>query len=95
MKKLIAIGLLLLPASALFAQTGAYTLSASVGHDNAPAKAYLMYKNASGNVTDSATLTNGAFTFKGNLTEPIKARLVVDHKGEGIRQIRKADLLSI
>jgi len=92
MKKITSIALLLLPVATVFAQSGTYTLKGTVGSDNAPAKAYLLYTAAGINQTDSANIVNGSFEFKNTLTNPVKARLVLDHKGETLRKLRKADV---
>ena len=76
----------LLPA-AVWAQSNSYTLNAKVGQGNAPEKAYLFYRAEGKMVTDSAMVTNGAFKFTGTATDPIRAQLVLDHKGVGLAKL--------
>ena len=66
----------------LYAQQS-FTVLAKVGRDNAPAKAYLLYRDGQRIVTDSTQLINGSFKFSGVIHEPVPARLIVDHKGIG------------
>ncbi|MBP1676136.1 MAG: alkyl hydroperoxide reductase/Thiol specific antioxidant/Mal allergen [Bacteroidetes bacterium] len=75
---------LLIPLS-IFAQEGLYTISGKIGNYNAPAKVYLL---SGRNLTDSATLKNGVFEFKGKISEPRKANLLFDKKGVGLQTIR-------
>lgn len=81
MKKIMVTALVLLPL-AMQAQD-IFTVKATVGHDSAPAKAYLLYKNGKEIVTDSAVITKGAFQFTGAIPGPTLARIIVDHKGDG------------
>src|SRR5580700_3799396 len=91
MKRMILLAWGLIPA-AVWAQSSNFTLNAKVGKDAPPAKAYLIYRVAGQLVTDSATVDNGAFKFTGTLTDPIRAQLVLDHKGEGLAKLgRDAD----
>jgi peroxiredoxin len=84
MKKQLFIFLLLAPF-VLHAQTN-FTLSGTVGHDSAPAQAYLLYRNGKQAITDSAKIINGQFRFTGNVQEPVPARLIIDHKGIGFEK---------
>jgi len=87
---LLALGLV---PTAVWAQSSNFTLNAKVGQDKAPAKAYLIYRLAGTMVTDSAMVDNGAFKFTGTVTDPIKAQLVLDHKGVGLEKLgRDADV---
>lgn len=83
MKKILYAFVLALPVAAL-AQTPNYTVKGKVGDLNAPAKAYLQYGVNGKAVTDSATITNGSFEFKGNIEYPAQATLFVNPKGNGI-----------
>jgi len=76
----------------LFAQKGEYTVKGEVGKLNAPAKAYLAYRTASDNITDSSAIVNGKFEFKGTVNAPLKATLVINYKGSGIRSRTAAQL---
>jgi len=77
MKKLILSAICLLPLG-LMAQE-AFTVKGKVGKLNAPAKAFIQYKDGSNNVMDSAAIVNGAFEFKGKATLPIAASIRVKH----------------
>ncbi len=93
MKRMILLALGLVPA-AVWAQSGNFTLNASVGKDGAPAKAYLIYRSDGKVVTDSAAVDKGAFKFTGTVTDPVRAQLVLDHKGEGLAKLgRTADVV--
>ena len=94
MKKYIITALFIAPVL-LKAQTIDYTLKGSIGTLDAPAKAYLTYRTATGNATDSATLHQGAFEFKGTFTNPVKATLIIAHNGEGLKRSGKSDQLPV
>ena len=80
----------------VWAQSSNFTLNAKVGQIAAPAKAYLIYRSADKMVTDSAAVDNGAFKFMGTATDPIRAQLVLDHKGEGLAKLgRGADVVVV
>jgi len=90
---LLAFGLV--PAAA-WAQSSSFTLTAKVDQSGAPTKAYLIYRSAGTVVTDSAAVVNGAFKFTGTATDPIRAQLVLDHKGEGLAKLgRDADVVVV
>ncbi|MBB2146614.1 redoxin domain-containing protein [Pedobacter sp. LMG 31464] len=76
MKKIILSALCLLPVG-LMAQD--FTVKGKVGNLNEPAKAFLVYRVGSNSITDSATLVNGAFEFKGTLESPVMASIRVKH----------------
>lgn len=79
---------LLIAAPAIgFAQQKEFTLKGRVGELNVPAKAYLNYIANGKQVMDSAVINNGTFTFKGMVAEPVKARLIVDHHGSGLKNM--------
>lgn len=91
MKKIVLTALVLIPL-ALQAQVK-FTLKGKVGEDNAPAKAYLLYRNGKATVTDSANIKNGAFEFNGTIVQPTLARLIIDHKGVGfLKTTNTADM---
>lgn len=83
MKLLKLVTLSLLPI-AMCAQSFTYTINGKLGNLNAPAKVFLYYQIGQNGTTDSATVINGKFQFKGTLTDPVKARLIVDHLNEGL-----------
>lgn len=67
----------------LLAQNGTYTINGNVGQLSAPAKAYLLYSNATGRQTDSTLINNGSFSFTGVITNPESALLIINKKGTG------------
>lgn len=83
MKKLV-LSLLMTSPALVFAQGGEFVLNGKIGTLNAPAKVYLNYQSAGQAVRDSAIINKGAFAFKGKVAGPTMARLIVDHKGEGL-----------
>jgi peroxiredoxin len=82
MKKTICSIAVLVSMTAI-AQQQSFTVKGKIGHLNAPAKAYLRYSDNGTNVTDSALINNGQFTFAGKINEPAKANLSVNHTGKG------------
>jgi hypothetical protein len=62
----------------LLAQKG-FTIHGKVGALNAPAQAFLVYKDGDNTVKDSVLLKDGRFTFTGKLSSPVEAELVVKH----------------
>jgi peroxiredoxin len=95
MKRMILIAAGLIPAT-VWAQGTNFNIKAKVGQDGIPAKAYLIYRSAGKVVSDSAALDKGVFLFKGMVTDPIKAQLVIDHKGQGLAGLgRNADVLAL
>ncbi|MFD0939921.1 TlpA disulfide reductase family protein [Pedobacter boryungensis] len=76
MKKIILSAFCLLPLG-LMAQD--FTVKGKVGNLNQPAKAFLVYRVGSNSITDSATLVNGAFEFKGTIDGPTSASIRVKH----------------
>ena len=65
------------------AQSKEYILNGKVGQLSSPAKAYLF--NGPASKLDSTTITDGSFTFKGQLDEPQSVYLIINKKGTGIR----------
>lgn len=76
MKKLLIGAICLLPLASI-AQSP-FVIKGKVGSINS-AKAYLSYREGSSQITDSATITNGAFEFKGTAAYPISANIRVKH----------------
>jgi peroxiredoxin len=65
-----------------FAQTAQpFTIKGKIGTLNAPVKVFLVYALGANNITDSATIANGAFTFTGQVMIPVNASLFIDRKG--------------
>jgi len=89
MKKLLLTLLVASPAL-LFAQNGEYTLNGKIGTLNAPAKAYLNYMADGKQVMDSTVISKGTFAFKGAVNGPTMARVILDHKGEGLKKLGRA-----
>lgn len=84
MKRILLGALALIPA-ALFAQDTKYTVQGNVGTLNKPAKVYLQYKKDGKSVTDSVTLKDGKFLFKGDAgTAPTSARLWFNPTASGL-----------
>ncbi|NLR57367.1 AhpC/TSA family protein [Chitinophaga polysaccharea] len=94
MKHIFVAMLAVLPAS-LFAQEGNFILKGKIGTLNEPAKLFLTYRANGETVRDSATLTQGAFEFKGKVTDPVKATLVLRHTAPTRMMSYKSDLLAV
>ena len=98
MKKITSIALLLLPAASIFAQSGSFTIKGSVSNANPTAKAFLLYAADTQNITDSASIVNGKFEFKGTIPAAVRGSLLIGHAGEtftALRRTRKVDILSL
>lgn len=96
--KILAITIIAFIPTLAFSQTSNFYLKGDIKKINTPAKAYLMYRNNSGNVIDSTDVKNGLFEFKGTIADPVKGMLVIDHKGTGFENLRKqkeADVLQL
>lgn len=89
MKKIL-LAVLFFSSITSFAQQK-FTLKGKVGNLNAPSIVYLRYANDGKAVMDSAVPVNGKFSFKGDIPEPVKATLLLNHTGTG----RAADMLQI
>jgi len=85
MKKTIIyiIAILLAFPAFVSAQSKDYILNGKVGKLSSPAKAYIY--NLSNSKLDSVAITNGSFTFKGQLDEPQSVYLLINKNGTGIR----------
>jgi peroxiredoxin len=83
MKKIFFSIVALLPALAFGQAAQPFTVKSKIGKLNAPAKAYLVYRLGANNVTDSAAIVNGEFTFTGVAMNPVSASLFIDYKGVG------------
>lgn len=83
MRTKILLACLCIPMFGWAQKNNTFTLSGKTGI-SAPIKAYLRYGIADQVVTDSTTVENGSFQFKGNLADPSMAQLVFDHKGAGL-----------
>ena len=85
MKKLLCSACLLLPVLAQ-AQTENFVVKGSVSPKAAVTKAYLRYAVNNAPVVDSAEVKNGRFEFKGALTEPTQASLILSRNGLSMRK---------
>ncbi|WP_158796739.1 TlpA disulfide reductase family protein [Pedobacter sp. L105] len=89
MKKLL-LSLLITSPALVFAQQGAFALNGKIGTLNAPAKAYLSYAANGSQTLDSAVITKGDFNFKGTVTGPTMARVIIDPTGAGLKKLGKS-----
>jgi peroxiredoxin len=88
MKKALFTALAVLPFAAM-AQTPTFTVKGKLGTIKAPAKAYLQYRKDGATLTDSVTINNGAFEFKGTAgAAPIQAFLRLNKAGNGLTKSR-------
>ncbi|WP_121811263.1 TlpA disulfide reductase family protein [Mucilaginibacter kameinonensis] len=87
MKKVWLAAFAFLPAP-LLAQSN-FTLKAKIGEGSAPEKAYLVYKQDGKVIRDSALVVKGNFEFKGTLTDPLVAQLILDHQGAGLNKLNR------
>jgi len=76
------------------AQTVNYSVKGKLTKTPASGKVYLVYRNAGNTVTDSATIANNSFELKGTAAAPLKASLILDHEGKGVKGSQSPDLLS-
>jgi peroxiredoxin len=81
--KILSATVLVLAVSSVKAQKINYTITGKIGQYSTPAKAYLMYIKTNGRQVDSASLTNGNFSFKGFSDGPQAATLFISTKGLG------------
>lgn len=83
MKSLKLFFVFLLPLS-VFAQSVSYNIRGNLPKLDAPTKIFLFFQIGQNSTTDSIVIKEGKFQFNGVVSEPVKARLIVDHKGEGL-----------
>ena len=76
MKKILLSALALLPLAALAQKP--FALNGEVKGLKTGDKIYLIYQGDGKNVTDSTTVTNGAFTFKGTVASPAQGSLYLN-----------------
>ena len=95
MKRIILFAFCLLPLG-LLAQNE-FTIKGKIGALNAPVKAFLIYKVGTNSITDSATLKDGVFEFKGAVDAPTSATISVKHDATPIDPKKRvpADALTI
>jgi peroxiredoxin len=94
MKKNVSVLLALLPLLGT-AQSPAFQLSVHLKKLAAPAKVYLAYRQGDNEIIDSAAGNNGIFQFKGRVSEPAKAVLVLDRTLTGLHVTRKSDMKAV
>lgn len=82
--KIISIAAITAASMNAFAQETTYVIRGISGQLTRPAKAYLMYSNASGKQLDSANIYQGKFTFKGTNDQPRPAVLYISKTGKGL-----------
>ncbi|MET3879101.1 TlpA disulfide reductase family protein [Chitinophaga sp. OAE865] len=95
MKKNIFIAALLAPGLA-FAQSGKYTLTVRLNTITTPAKAYLVkdYGWSNQQLLDSVMPHKGIYTFSGQVDEPSKVTVLIDHDGGAAQKWTKtADVI--
>jgi peroxiredoxin len=78
--KLSAIGLAILLPGTMLAQKATFSIDGKVGKADG-VKAFLGYKVNGKPVYDSTAVTNGKFSFKGNIDEPISANITFKYPG--------------
>ncbi|WP_406824928.1 redoxin domain-containing protein [Pedobacter sp. KACC 23697] len=76
MKKILLSAMALLPFAALAQKP--FTVNGDIKGLKTGDKVYLIYQGDGKNVTDSATVTNGAFAFKGTLMNPVQGSLFLN-----------------
>ncbi|HEX8333101.1 MAG TPA: TlpA disulfide reductase family protein [Segetibacter sp.] len=83
MKTSLSVAFLLL-FSAAFGQEKPFTINGTVKGDiPAIQKVYLSYRSNGVSVSDSTTVKNGKYSFKGKLVEPVKAQIVAKPASAG------------
>ena len=93
LSKFLIIGAIIAASLTTFAQETSYVIKGTAGHFNHPAKACLMYSNASGKKIDSANVVNGDFIFKGIIDQPRGAVLYVSKTGSGFESTDRGYIL--
>ncbi|RAK68114.1 TlpA disulfide reductase family protein [Hymenobacter edaphi] len=93
MKRILPGSFLLLALLAAQAPGETYVLKGKLGPKANVTKAYLSYVVNKQRVTDSATVQNGAFEFRGAPAEPLAARLVLSHGGAPLSKSQDATTL--
>lgn len=90
MKKIFILAAILAPGW-VFAQSNKYTLTIKLHTPATPVKAYLVenYGWSNEQVLDSATFNKGAFRFSGQVDEPTKVHVLIDHSGKDFTKWKK------
>ena len=96
MKKILLYIIALLPLMAFAQEPQPFLIKSKIGNLNAPARAYLIYQLGANREIDSAIITNGSFTFKGQIINPSAAVIVIDRNGVGLNSLdTSADNLNL
>lgn len=90
MKASVLIAIFLLPVTGMAQEK--YIINGKVGQLNTPAKAYLYY-GLSNKPVDSAIITNGSFTFSGQVNSVIQASVAIKHTRIPARLDTDADII--
>ncbi len=85
-KKILVAAMAVMPIFAAAQTDGPFKISGKVAKLAAPAKVYLVYRAGGNNITDSASLDNGTFSFTGRVLEPTSASIFLDRKGLGFER---------
>jgi peroxiredoxin len=96
MKKIFLLMLAAAPAVA-FAQEK-YTIKGNIGSISTPAKVFLTHRDGANTITDSTTITKGAFVFSGEVKDITRASLTLDYNGVGFASLNrksKADQVAV
>jgi peroxiredoxin len=94
MKHILITMLAALPAT-LFAQEGNFVLKGKIGTLDAPAKLFLSYRSNGVDIRDSATLQQGAFEFKGKVSDPVLATVMIRRSPTAYLTFSRTDALSV
>lgn len=92
MKNIIFTFICALPVMS-YGQNAVFNLQGEVAKAGAKSKVYLSYRQNGVLVKDSALLKNGIFTFKGEISGPGSAKIILDHQGVGL-PAKNQDVLS-
>ncbi len=100
MKGIICFFFALVSLSAQAQTTSNFTISGTATTGNlSVAKVYLQYQSEGNNTMDSSDFVNGKYSFKGNISEPVLARIRVkylpDAAGKMIKPMQGRDLISV
>ena len=100
MKRIIGFFFALVSLSAQAQTTSNFTISGTATTGNlSVAKVYLQYQSEGNNTMDSSDFVNGKYSFKGNISEPVLARIRVkyspDAAGKMIKPMQGRDLISV
>jgi len=76
-----------LPLLAFAQEPQSFAIKVKVGNLNANSRAYLIYQLGANRVIDSALITNGSFSFKGQILTPSSALMVIDKYGFGLNTL--------